>query len=188
MKKILVAGATGYLGRYLVKSFKEKGYYVRVLVRDEQKLSKQGSFLEPKVNEYVDEVFIGDVTKPESIKGVCHGMDMVCSSIGLTRQKGKQSFHEVDYLGNLHLLLEAKSAKVEKFMYIHVFGAEKVNNPLIQKKSSFVNRLKESTINYVIIKPTGYFSDISEILKMAQRGRVFLIGDGKKKIKSYSRC
>lgn len=29
-KKVLVAGATGYLGQYLVKELKTRGYWVRV--------------------------------------------------------------------------------------------------------------------------------------------------------------
>ncbi|RUM58176.1 MAG: SDR family NAD(P)-dependent oxidoreductase, partial [Persephonella sp.] len=28
MKRVLVAGATGYLGKFMVKKFKESGYYV----------------------------------------------------------------------------------------------------------------------------------------------------------------
>jgi len=30
MKRVLVAGATGYLGQYLVKELKKKNYWVRV--------------------------------------------------------------------------------------------------------------------------------------------------------------
>ncbi len=34
-KKVLVAGATGYLGKHLVKELKNRGYWVRVLIRKE---------------------------------------------------------------------------------------------------------------------------------------------------------
>ena len=30
-KRVVIAGATGYLGKYAVKAFKERGYWVRVL-------------------------------------------------------------------------------------------------------------------------------------------------------------
>lgn len=33
MKKVLVAGATGYLGKYIVNELKSRGYWVRVLIR-----------------------------------------------------------------------------------------------------------------------------------------------------------
>ena len=38
MKRILVAGATGYLGRYVVKEFTKQGYWVRALTRSADRL------------------------------------------------------------------------------------------------------------------------------------------------------
>ena len=64
MQKVLVAGATGYLGRFVVREFKKRGYWVRALARNPQKLEITGPFLEPAVKDQTDEVFIGEVTKP----------------------------------------------------------------------------------------------------------------------------
>lgn len=35
-QKILIAGATGYFGKFSVKTFKHQGYYVRALARGEK--------------------------------------------------------------------------------------------------------------------------------------------------------
>ncbi|MUV38373.1 hypothetical protein JNUCC1_02211 [Lentibacillus sp. JNUCC-1] len=182
MPKVLVAGATGYLGKHLVQTFKKEGYNVRALVRNEQKLSKTGPFLEPAVDHLVDDVWVGDVTESESIKGVCEGVDFVCSAVGLTRQKGSLTFHDVDYQGNLHLLHEAQKENVGKFMYIHVCGDRQMNNPIVNAKSAFVRELRNSGLNYIVVKPTGYFSDMTEYLKMAQKGRVFLRDKGENRV------
>ncbi|KGP72334.1 SDR family oxidoreductase [Pontibacillus yanchengensis] len=182
MKRILIAGATGYLGKYLVQSFKRKGYYVKVLVRNPQKLEYQGPFLEPAVANLIDEVHIGDVTDATTLKGCCKGIDSVCSAIGLTRQKDNMTFYNVDYLGNLALLKEAEEQGVQKFMYIHASQGEEMSNPVVEAKQLFVNQLIQSPLNYIIVKPTGYFSDLSEYIKMAHQGRVYLIGSGKKKV------
>jgi uncharacterized protein YbjT (DUF2867 family) len=40
MKKILVTGATGYVGGRLVRNLLEKGYQVRVFVRDTKKVTQ----------------------------------------------------------------------------------------------------------------------------------------------------
>ena len=50
-EKILVAGATGYLGRYVAQDFKRRGYWVRGLARTPEKLQSVGpSDLYPKTN------------------------------------------------------------------------------------------------------------------------------------------
>ena len=36
-KRVVIAGATGYLGKYAVKAFKERGYWVRVLTRSRER-------------------------------------------------------------------------------------------------------------------------------------------------------
>ena len=44
MKRVLVAGATGYLGKFAVRAFKQRGYSVRVLTRSKERLFEPGPF------------------------------------------------------------------------------------------------------------------------------------------------
>ncbi|MDY7037435.1 MAG: NmrA family NAD(P)-binding protein [Thermodesulfobacteriota bacterium] len=81
MKKVLVIGATGYLGRFVVQEFKKRGYWVRALARNPQKLEKTGPFLEPAVKDQTNKVFVGEVTRPETLRGLCDGIDIVFSSL-----------------------------------------------------------------------------------------------------------
>ena len=43
----------------------------------------------------------------------------------------------------------------------------------------FVEQLKKSGVDYCNVRPNGFFSDMSEFFNMAQRGRVYLFGNGK---------
>ena len=181
MQKVLVAGATGYLGRFVVQEFKKRGYWVRVLARNPQKLEKTGPFLEPAVKDQTDEVFVGEVTKPETLHGLCNGIDIMFSSIGITRQRDKVGFMDVDYQGNKNLMELAMKAAVKKFIFVSVFKADIIEN-LATARELFVEDLRKSGLDYAVIRPTGYFSDMSENLKMAKSGRVYLIGDGHHKI------
>ncbi len=79
MKKVLVAGATGHLGQFVVKALKSKGYWIRALGRNPANLAP--------VEEYADELFIGEATDPASLNGLCDDIDIVFSSVGITRQK-----------------------------------------------------------------------------------------------------
>jgi len=171
MKKVLIAGATGYLGRYVVKELKKQGNWVRALARNSNKLKD--------LREQIDEVFEGEVTKPETLNGICEGIDFVISSIGITRQKDGLTYMDVDYQGNKNLLDQAKKNNVSKFIYVSVINAHLMKELKgIQAKELFVGKLKESGLDYAVIRPTGFFSDMLEFLKMAKKGRVSLFGNG----------
>jgi len=180
-QKVLVGGSTGYLGRYVVQELKKRGYWVRVLTRDPEKLNQTGPFLSPPIN--TDEVFMGEVTKSESLRGICDNIDIVFSSIGITRQKDKLTYREVDYQGNKNILDIAVEKQVKKFIYVSVFNAHLYEHlEIIKAHEDFVRDLQSSNLKYTVIRPTGYFSDMSEFFKMAKSGWVFLIGNGKNRI------
>ncbi len=183
MKTVLIAGATGYLGRYTVRAFKTEGYRVRVLVRSERKLSQPGHGLAPAVADCVDEIHIGDVTQPETLRGAADGVDVVFSSVSLMGQAGGLTWHDVDYLGNVHILREAQAAHVQKFVFISVFNAAQMMTvPIVKAHEDFAADLAASGLDHVVLRPTGYYSDLGTFLKMAQSGRVYLLGDGKLRI------
>ncbi len=175
MKKILVAGATGYLGRNVVKALKDRGYWVRALGRS-------AASLDP-IREFADELYIGEVTDPNSLDGLCDGIDVVFSSVGITRQKDGLTYKDVDYQGNRNLLTVAEDSGVSKFVYVHVLNAEKLRHvAMVQAKQAFVDELKQSALESTVICPTGFFSDMEEFLSMARSGRVYLFGDGSNRI------
>lgn len=41
-----------------------------------------------------------------------------------------------------------------------------------------MEQLKQSGIDYCIVRPNGFFSDMSEFLNMAKKGRIYLFGNG----------
>jgi len=171
MKKVLVAGATGYLGKYVVKEFKKQGYWVRVLTRSSEKLTS--------IREFIDEIFIGEVTKPDSLHGICKDIDIVFSSIGITKQKDGLSYKDVDYLANKNLLNVAIKESVKKFIYVSVFNARRLRHlKIVEAKECFVDELNKSKIESIVIRPNGFFSDMTEFFNMAKKGRVYVFGDG----------
>lgn len=175
MKKVLVAGATGYLGRYVLKELKKQGYWVRALARNANKIED--------LMEFIDDVFKAEVTDPESLKGICDDIDCVFSSIGITRQKDGLTFMDVDYQGNKNLLDEAVRSGVSKFIFVSVLNAHLMKDlKVIEAKEKFVDELKGSGLEYSIIRPTGFFSDMLEFLTMAKKGRVSLFGSGQNRI------
>lgn len=72
--------------------------------RNSERLAEPGPFLSPAVCDQIDDLFVGQVTQPETLVGLCDGIDVVFSSVGLTRQKDNLTFHDVDYQGNKNIL------------------------------------------------------------------------------------
>jgi uncharacterized protein YbjT (DUF2867 family) len=177
VKKILVAGATGQLGREVVRELRERGYWTRALVRDKGRARTLGA----------DELFEGDVTRPETLRGACEGIDAVFSSVGASlstkRIKGGQSFTEVDYKGNKNLLDAALDCGINRFVYVSVFS-ENLSEQLeyIRAHKDFERELARSGVNYTVLRPTGFFSAFLEILEMARRGIVPLIGESRARV------
>ncbi len=174
-KKILVAGATGYLGQYLVKESKKQGFWVRALARNPNRLAH--------LAEYIDDLSVGEVTDPDSITGICENIDFVISAVGITRQKDGLTYMDVDYRGNKNLLDCAIRSGVSRLVYVSVLNAHLIPDlKIIRAKEKFVRELRQSDLDHTIIRPTGLFSDILEFLKMANKGKVYLFGTGDFKI------
>jgi uncharacterized protein YbjT (DUF2867 family) len=179
MKKVLVAGATGYLGRYAVQAFKNRGYWVRVLVRNPEKFNQQGPWFAPSIDNLADEVVFGDATKPETLAGVCDGIDVVFSSLGMIKPDFVHSCFDVDYQGNMNILGQALKANVRKFVYVSVFDAHRMMNiPSVQAHEKFVRELQAAKIESAIIRPNGFFSEIGQFVSRAIRGYMIWVGDG----------
>lgn len=175
MTKILVAGAGGYLGKYILEELDSWGIPVLALVRAPEKLKD--------LNHRNMKIVKAEVTRPETLSGVCKGVYTVISTIGITRQKDGLTHMDVDYQANVNLLQEAERAGVRKFIYVSVIDGDKLRHlKITEAKERFVDVLKASGLEYTVIRPNGFFSDLRNLLNMAEKGRVVLFGNGELKL------
>ncbi|MDG2273231.1 MAG: SDR family oxidoreductase [Halioglobus sp.] len=184
VKRVLIAGATGYLGKYVVQAFKDRGYWVRVLTRNKERLFEPGPFTAPALQATdIDDIFVGEVSKPDTLAGLMNGIDIVYSSVGISRQRDGLTFEQVDYQCNRNLIDLSLTSNVSRFVYVSMQGAENILHLAItQAHERVVSDLKESGISYRIVRPCGYFSDMGVLYDMAAKGRSFLVGPGKNKM------
>ncbi|MFT6396046.1 MAG: nucleoside-diphosphate-sugar epimerase [Bradymonadia bacterium] len=71
-RTILVTGGTGFVGRHIVHALHERGDRVRVLVRETSNRAP--------IEGLYDEAFVGDLSDPSSLEGMCDGVDAVIHS------------------------------------------------------------------------------------------------------------
>jgi uncharacterized protein YbjT (DUF2867 family) len=177
-----VAGSTGYVGRWTTQAFKERGYWVRALTRSAERLARPGPFGSPAFGPGdVDDVFVGELTRPETLGGLMDGIDVVFSSVGISRQRDRLSFEQVDYQCNHTLIDLCAGTGVEQFVYVSMQGADGPGISelaITRAHEKVVAELAASGLDHRIVRPCGYFSDMGALLGMAKRGRVFLVGAG----------
>ena len=157
--KIVLAGAFGNLGAEILKNLCNGGH--EVVAADLKEGSVAGT-----AGKYTFKAI--DATNPATLKGICDGVDAVISTVGLTGASTRFTAYDIDLNGNVNILNEAKAAGVKKFVYISVIscdepGADKV--PMLHAKYLFEEELKNSGMDYVIHRPTGYFYDIAKVFK-----------------------
>lgn len=175
MKKILIAGATGYLGKHLIAELQERQLPFQAIARNPQKLEH---FQLP-----AEALIRAEVTQPVTLRGQLAGIDTLISTVGITRQKDGLTYMDVDYQANLNLLEEAQRAGVRKFIYISAINGRQMRHlKIMAAKERFVDAIMASGLDYQIVRPNGFFSDMNDFLDMAKGGRVYLFGHGDYKL------
>ena len=169
MAGVLVAGATGYLGRYVVAELHSRGHLVRAVVRDRDRARREGPWGSPSLDGLVDEWALGSVTDPRFTRDLAADVEHVVSALGVTRQKADP--WQIDNLANLAILNSALK-HADSFTYINTLGGDRCPARLTRAKSAFAQTLSVAEIGAQIINPPAYFSDMTEVLTMARRGLV----------------
>lgn len=173
---VLVAGATGYIGSHVARALHDAGYRVRALTRDEGRLGP--------VRDACDETFVGEATRMETLDGLCDGIDVVVSSLGLRTFRPRPTPEAVDLQANLNILERAQNAGAQQFIFVGVLRADELleEAPILRPREEFVRRLRDSGLNWTVLRPTGAFNDMEAIFRLAERGWGIVLGDGDHRI------
>ncbi|MGO1410742.1 SDR family oxidoreductase [Microbacterium sp. JB110] len=175
-KRVLVAGATGYVGRHVIARLHDEGFIVRAVVRDKARACAPGAYDAPALAALVDEWVIAPEGEVDLGPDVMSGVDHVISALGVTRQKADP--WTIDFLLNLRFLELAEQAEVDSFLYVGVMNAASGTSAVSRAKHAFMEALSRSRVVPQIVDPSGYFSDLTEIYDLARRGMAFGLGDG----------
>ncbi|MBD2014594.1 SDR family oxidoreductase [Microcoleus sp. FACHB-53] len=149
---LLVVGATGTLGRQVVRRALDEGHQVRCLVRSPRK----AAFLK----EWGAELVQGDLTAPETLKPALEEVTAVIDA-ATSRATDSLTIKQVDWDGKVSLIQAAVAAGVEHFIFFSILDAQNFPNvPLMEIKRCTELFLAESGLKYTILRPCGFMQGL----------------------------
>ena len=150
--KILVVGATGTLGRQIVRHALDNDYQVRCLVRNTSK----ASFLK----EWGADLIIGDICDAETLPPALEGVDVVIDA-ATTRATSSLSIKQVDWQGKVNLIQATQEADIKRYIFFSIINAKEFENvPLMNIKYCTELFLQESGLDYTIFQLAGFMQGL----------------------------
>ena len=167
-KSILLAGATGYIGRYGLRELMVRGYHVTTLGRSKE---EQEGPLYRHINI--------DVCDDRALAALEQDLPKnagVISCLG-SKKGGRRDAWAVEYGANQSLLHLSKSIQAKQFVLLSAICVQKPRLEFQFAKRAFENNLIASGVPYSIVRPTAYFKSLAGQVDNVKNGKPFLMFD-----------
>lgn len=187
MKRILVIGASGFVGGYLTNQLLNEGYSVRCLARNPDRLKAlalRGC-----------EIVQGDFTDASSVENALESMDAVYVSIHTLapqrKDTSKLGFMDIEMNALQNIVAGCKKHKVSRLIYVTSLGiSADANNAWTSGRWKTQQYLFNTGLYVTVIQP-GMIVGIggqgfNMVLANAQKSTAFVIGNGRNKFRSIA--
>lgn len=185
--KILITGATGFIGKNLIEKLTiKKEYNIRALVRKESKKEDIDFLKKHKV-----ELFYGNILKINKLKNITKDIDIVFHLAGsLGGYLKDKKLYDLNISGTKNIL---SLCSYQKFIYCSsagilgpiIDGNEKLNpkpSNIYERSKLEAEKLVKQYQNHIIIRPEflygKYDKHVLKLFKAIKERRFFIIGKG----------
>lgn len=151
MKKILVTGATGFIGKALTRNLVESGYQVRVLLRPSPE--------SPDLPRGVPvEVSLASLNDPRGLRAALVDIEIIYHLASQERHGARGDLLQTDIQGTKNLVASAEDAGIDRFFFLSHLGADRASAfPIMTAKAIAEQQIQNSNLNYTILRTAQVF-------------------------------
>ena len=155
-KEILVFGASGQIGRHLLRKLTKNNFKVTVITRN---IHRKGYILKSTGNAGWIEIIELKSFKHDELKELFKNKDICINLIGILNEKNESSFQKIHFLLPKKLAQLSKENNLKQFIQLSALGIEDaLDSKYATSKLNGENEIKKILNNYVILKPSIIYS------------------------------
>jgi len=160
---VTVFGGSGFLGRYLVRQLSERGFRVRIAVRDTQK----SMFLKPAGNLGQITSIPASINDQDSVIRAIEGADWVVNLVGIFFERRHRTFQAMHVDGARKIAEVANNAGIKRLVQISALGANRHAHSLYSRsKAEGETAVKKAFPRATIIRPSIVFGPEDEFFNL----------------------
>lgn len=187
--KVLVTGATGFIGSHLVERLRADGHEVTALARGPKKAAAVERLGATAVE--------GDLRRQDGLDEAAAGAERVFHLAGLVKARDEAEYQEVNGEGTRRLAKAAARAGVSRFVLVSSMAAAGPSTPgrrgtvedpprpvtaYGRSKLAGERALRESDLAWTILRPPMVYGprdvEVFKLFKMVRRGLAPVFGEG----------
>ena len=174
---VAIVGATGFVGRHIVRHLEGRGHRLRAVSRSGRRLPGWG----PTVTAHAADVVTG-----RGLDEALRGSEAVVHLVAIPRESRGRTFEQVNVNGTARVLAAAEAAGVRRVVHLSVLGvADDPKLRYLHSKWRGEELVRASGLECVILRPSllfgegdGFFNLVKVTLTWWSPGVVAIPGDG----------
>jgi uncharacterized protein YbjT (DUF2867 family) len=160
--RVLVTGATGFVGGEVVRQLNAAGHSIRIVAR-----RPQSRPVPEAISRWSAEVHPGDVLDAASLGRPLNGMEAVIHLVGIISEVGENTFENVHTRGTRNVVAAAQQAGVRRFIHMSALGTRPhAISRYHQTKWAAEESVRHSGLDYTIFRPSLIYGPGDEFINL----------------------